>query len=88
MNENSFDIITGGNIQQKFIESERSGLTSYLQHYFNNRTLTYQVKIVASAIAETNEEKPLNNKQQFQLLTEQYPLIKELKDRLKLELDY
>jgi len=30
----------------------------------------------------------LNKREQFQQIVEQYPLVKELKDRLKLELDY
>jgi DNA polymerase-3 subunit gamma/tau len=34
------------------------------------------------------EEKPLNKREQFQQIVEQYPLVKELKDRLRLELDY
>jgi DNA polymerase-3 subunit gamma/tau len=33
-------------------------------------------------------EKPLNKREQFQQIVEQYPLVKELKDRLRLELDY
>ncbi len=31
---------------------------------------------------------PLNAREQFQKLADQYPLVKELKDRLKLDLDY
>jgi len=31
---------------------------------------------------------PLSSKEQYLKLVEQYPLVKELKDRLRLELDY
>ncbi|MFT3908905.1 MAG: DNA polymerase III subunit gamma/tau [Ferruginibacter sp.] len=87
VDENSFDIITDGNIQQKFIEGERSHLITHLQKYFNNRLLKYTVKIVESNTPVENEEKPLNRKQQYMLLVKQYPYIEELRNRLKLELD-
>jgi DNA polymerase-3 subunit gamma/tau len=33
-------------------------------------------------------EMPLSTKEQFQKITENYPLVKELRDKLRLELDY
>jgi DNA polymerase-3 subunit gamma/tau len=44
-------------------------------------------------VEEKAEDRPvmeitLTSKEQFQKMTEQYPLVKELKDRLRLELDY
>jgi DNA polymerase-3 subunit gamma/tau len=30
----------------------------------------------------------MNKREQFQQIVDQYPLVKELKDRLRLELDY
>jgi DNA polymerase-3 subunit gamma/tau len=38
--------------------------------------------------SEAPTEAPLNTKELFQRMTEQYPLVRELKDRLKLDLDY
>ncbi len=87
VDENCIDIITESNIQQKFIESERSTLIIHLQKHFNNKFLKYQVKLVASEVTGEPEEKPLNRKQQYQLLVEQYPQIEELRKKLKLELD-
>jgi DNA polymerase-3 subunit gamma/tau len=88
IDENSFDIITQSNMHQKFIEAERSGLIHFMQQYFNNRLLKYQLILVENETTIEPGDKPLNTKQQYQLLAEEYPLIKELKDRLKLELDY
>ncbi len=88
IDENSFDIITQSNMHQKFIEAERSDLIDFMQQFFNNRLLKYQLIVVENETALETGEKPLNTKQQYQLLAEEYPLIKELKDRLKLELDY
>jgi DNA polymerase-3 subunit gamma/tau len=33
-------------------------------------------------------ERPLNTKELFEKMSTQFPLVKELKDRLKLDLDY
>jgi len=86
--ENSFTIFTANTMQQKFIEVERSGLIEHLMLYFNNRNITYQIVINQEEKEETNLQKPLNTKEKYQLLIEQYPNIKILKDKIRLELDY
>jgi DNA polymerase-3 subunit gamma/tau len=86
--DNNFVIITEGNLQQRFIETERAGLITFLQGYFKNKHLKYTMEIVQKEQEVVDEAKPLTVKQQYQLLTEKYPLIKELRDRLKLELDF
>ena len=88
LDENSFDIVTQSNMHQKFIEAERSDLIHFMQQFFNNRLLKYQLILVEKETVADTGEKPLNTKQQYQLLAEEYPLIKELKERLKLELDF
>ncbi len=86
--ENNFTIITEGKVQQKFIENERSGLITFVQKYFSNKLLKYNMEIVEQESSQTDDTKTLTSKQQYQLLIEKYPLIKELRDRLRLELDY
>ena len=86
--ENNFTVITEGALQQRFIETERAGLIEYLHKYFGNKLLKYTMEIVESEKTNDNEIKSLTSKQQYQLLIEKYPLIKELKDRLKMEIDY
>ncbi len=83
-------IITSHNvISQKFIESERADLTEHLQGWFANRTLTWQVVVEESDTPTAEpQEKALNTREQYQKIIEEYPLIKELKDKLRLELDY
>ena len=88
VDENSFDIITQSNMHQKFIEAERPNLIHFMQQFFNNRLLKYQLLLHEKEIPTENSEKPLNTKQQYQLLIEEYPLIKELRERLKLDLDF
>lgn len=86
--DSNFVIITEGNLQQRFIETERAGLITFLQGYFRNKLLKYTMEIVEKEREVIDETKPLTAKQQYQLVTEKYPLIKELRDRLKLELDF
>ena len=86
--DNSFDIITSSNMHQKFIEAERSDLIHFMQAYFNNRLLTYQLILVEKEVPAESTGQPLTTKQQYQKLSEEYPLIKELRDRLKLDLDF
>ncbi|MFN5642308.1 MAG: DNA polymerase III subunit gamma/tau [Sphingobacteriales bacterium] len=90
LDDQNFDIITEGNIQQKFIESERGGLIEHLQTFFNNKNLKYHL------ILEENEEtkdktpkdRPIPPREQYQKMVEIYPLIKDLRDRLGMDLDY
>jgi|APGre2960657404_1045060.scaffolds.fasta_scaffold30294_1 DNA polymerase-3 subunit gamma/tau len=88
MDNNSIEIITGNNIQQKFIEQERAELVDDLQQYFCNRQLTYSVTIIEKEGNGEITEKPLSSREQYLKIVEEYPLVKELKDRLRLELDY
>ena len=86
--ENHFTVITEGSLQQRFIETERSGLIEYLHKYFGNKLLKYLMEIQETNVSVADETKRLTSKQQYQLLIEKYPLIKELKDRLRMEIDY
>lgn len=88
VSEEQFTVVTPNNLQQKFIDGERIALTDYLQQRFHNRRLSYQVVVEQPKDLSIKIEAPLNSRERFQQLAEQFPLIKDLKDRLKLELDY
>ena len=87
-NENCIEIITENNIQQKFIETERAALIEHLQTHFNNRFLIYKVIIIENKNNEPVQQKHLSTKEQYLKIIEEYPLVKQLKDRLGLQLDY
>lgn len=89
IDHSTFEVVTNNNLEQKFIESEKRILSDFLQKTFSNKALSFSV-IVEEKIRHDDEpvEKTLNRREQFIKIVEQYPLIKELKDRLKLELDY
>ena len=84
---NTIEIITQGEIHKAFIEVERADLVSHIQDYFNNRLLVYQVAVIEKEEPVGNGEIALNRKQQYLKIIEEYPLVKELKERLRLELE-
>ena len=88
VDNNSIEIVAESNIQQKFIEQERAALVDHLQDHFCNKQLAYTVIIIEKDKPEQAGEKPLNTREQYLKIIEEYPLVKELKDRLRLELDY
>ena len=88
VDENCIEIITDNNLQQKFIEAERGALITHLQSHFNNRFLTYKVVVVENKNKNELREEHLSTRQQYLKIIEEYPLVKQLKDRLGLQLDY
>jgi len=89
INANTFEAVTANNLEQKFIEQEKRTLSDHLQKAFANKTVSFTVIVEEKAhVEEEPTEKPLNRREQFIQIVEQYPLVKELKDRLRLELDY
>ena len=88
ISEKSFEVLCNNNLEQKFIEQEKRTLCEHLQQVFQNKNLHMQINLAEGIVESTNLEKPLNKREQYQKIVEQYPLVKELKERLKLELDY
>lgn len=86
--ETSFEVVCNNNLEQKFIEGERTQLSEFLQRAFNNKLLLYNLRIEEHHEEEIPAEKTLNTKEQYLAIIEQYPLVKELKERLKLDLDF
>ncbi|MBC7886730.1 MAG: DNA polymerase III subunit gamma/tau [Ferruginibacter sp.] len=87
IDQHTIEIITRGEIHKAFIEEERADLVTHLQEYFNNRFLVYQVSVTEKEEKEEPGEIKLSRKQQYLKIIEEYPLVKELRDRLKLELE-
>jgi DNA polymerase-3 subunit gamma/tau len=85
---NSFEVVTANNIEQKFIEQERNALFAFLQAQLKNKLLQFNVMVTDKPVERPVIDAPLSSKDQFQKLAEQYPMVKELKERLKLDLDY
>ncbi len=86
--ENNFEVITNNNLEQKFIDQEKRELSEFLQKEFCNKFLNFSISIGANPHYQEDFEKPVSKKDQFIKIVEEFPLVKEVKDRLRLELDY
>jgi DNA polymerase-3 subunit gamma/tau len=84
---NNFDIVTESVMQQKFIESERATLITHMQQFFENRFLKYNVLLVEKENLTEQPEVQKNTKERFALLASKFPLLKELKEKLNLDLE-
>lgn len=85
---NSFIAIVTNNIQLRFIEQGGQKASQFLREKLDNSLLEFFI-----VMEENKEERipvgtPLTSREQFLKMTEKYPLVKELKDKLRLELDY
>jgi DNA polymerase-3 subunit gamma/tau len=84
---NNFDIVTESVIQQKFIESERAALITHMQQFFENRFLKYNVLLEEKETFTEQPEVQKNTKERFALLASKFPLLKDLKEKLNLDLE-
>jgi DNA polymerase-3 subunit gamma/tau len=85
---NSFEAIVNNNIHQKFLEFERNKVSAFLQKELCNRLLQFNITLIEGQQEKIVTDLPLSSREQYQKIIEQYPMVKELRDRLRLELDY
>lgn len=86
--EKTFEATASNNINQRFLEFERGNACEFLQKELSNRQLQFNIILVDAPKDETPSDLPLTAKEQYLRLIEQFPLVQELRDRLRLELDY
>ncbi len=83
--EDKIEIKVSSSFQRTYIENERAELVIFLQEFFKNKSLNYKFLLEEKEIAPA--EKILTKKEQLERLINKYPLVKQLKDTLKLDLD-
>lgn len=86
--EACFEVIVHNKINEKFIELERKEAGEFLQKELCNRLLQFTITLIEAPKEHVTVEAPMTARDQYLKLIEKYPIVKELKDRLKLELDY
>ncbi len=86
--ETLFCITVNSLTQQKFIEQERMMLIDHIQKSFCNPTIKFAIRVEAGDAVDIPQHVTMNSRQRFERIAEKYPLVKELKDKLKLEIDY
>jgi DNA polymerase III subunit gamma/tau len=88
VDENSFEVITLNNLDQKFIDKERVKTSAFLQDYLKNKKLQFSILIEENLTDQPVIEIPLSSKEQYFKIIAEYPIVKELKEKLRLDLDY
>ena len=87
--DNFFTATVNGLTQQKFIETEKTFICDIIQQAFSNRSIQFKVIVQEDM---NKEEIPahlrMNSRQRFERIAEKYPLVRELKNKLGLDLDY
>ena len=87
-NDIHFTVRVPGLTAQKFVEQERMMLIDQIFSTFNNRSIKFSIIVDATEKEDVPIHMRLNSKQKFERISEHYPLLKELKEKLKLEIDY
>ena len=89
LTENMFEVLSFSKIQMQFIENERVGLLIHIQEFFKNTTIQFKLVLDPSAEVETTKpEQSMTLRDQYLKMVSLYPNIKELRDKLNLDLDY
>lgn len=87
-NDIHFTVRVSAVTAQKFIESEKMVLLEQLHAQFNNRAINFTILVEEGEKEDVPLHMRLNSKQRYERIADQYPLVKELRDRLRLEIDY
>ena len=74
-------------VQQKFVEGEKTLLADCIQKTFHNTAIQIQVVVADDVQEEISPFLIMNSRERYNYIVSQYPLVKELKERLRLEID-
>ena len=74
-------------VQQKFVEGEKTLLAECIQKTFHNNAIQLQIVVSDDVKEDIDPFLIMNSRERFNYIASQYPLVKELKDRLRLEID-
>jgi DNA polymerase III subunit gamma/tau len=80
-----FTVTVPALVAQKFVEQERMNVMEKIWDRFQNRAIQFSILVAGGEKEDVPLHLRLNSKQKFERIAEQYPLVKELKDRLNLE---
>ncbi|MGI8950708.1 MAG: DNA polymerase III subunit gamma/tau [Chitinophagaceae bacterium] len=86
--DTKFTVTINALTQKKFIEQEKTFLCDQIQQAFNNRIISFDVLIQKEKKEELPANMRLNNREKFEKIAAHYPLLKELKEKLKLDIEY
>ena len=80
-----FTVTVGALTAQKFVEQERMNVLEKVWEQFQNRAIQFDILVEASEQEDVPLHMRLNSKQKYDRIAEQYPLVRELKNKCNLE---
>lgn len=87
VDENSFYVYTSNLLENRFVEVTKNEVAAFLKEELENSQLQiFNIINPNLQIQETEIEKPLTAVEQYQKMIAKYPMVQQLKEKLKLEL--
>ncbi len=86
LNDDEAEIICRNVLQKSFIDDQKLELAENLKKHFQNEAIQVTVKVDDSLRKKTDRKAVLTQRQKLEQMMKKYPLIKELKDGLNLDL--
>ncbi len=87
-NDKTILITVSNQTYHNFIDNERNTMIEFLKKEMNRKSLELIIKIDKSKSKSETEKRPYTAQEKFDFLVQKNPKLKDLKDKLKLELDY
>lgn len=87
IDEMNFIVIVVPSFHQKLINTEKASVTEKLYEVFNNRAIKFTISVIGGDEDEELNPQFLSSRLRFDRIAEKYPLLSELKERLKMDID-
>ncbi len=87
IDENTFYVYASNSVEYMFVESCKTQASEFLQKELKNYQLQFFIIKMENKEEEEPGQQPLSALQQYHRMIEKYPLLKELKEKLKLDVD-
>lgn len=88
IDEINFSVGVHAIVAQKFLEAEKINFLEKVQEAFHNKAIRMQILLLSEPIIADLSPSNMNSRDRFAHLANKYPLLNELKDALKLQIDY
>ena len=87
VDEMNFAIKVKTILHQRFIDAEKMYFSEKLIEAFNNRAIKYSISVIEGQEEQELNPQYLSSRLRFERIAKMHPLLYELKDRLKLDID-
>ena len=87
IDEMNFTVIVVPSFHQKLINTEKASVTEKLYEVFNNRAIKFTISVIGGDEDEELNPQFLSSRLRFDRIAEKYPLLSELKEKLKMDID-